>query len=114
MNFDFHYEISDNITWNKEIELRVNRQRREEKEYFEKYGKTLDKSKIPQGSYCNNENMCCPYCVSDMCLLFGACMESKIGYYGFSFQKRKKRCIEKYPKGKLVAQIEFELEGGAE
>lgn len=109
MSFKFHYEISDDITWDIDIEHSVNRQKNKEEYYFEKYGKTLDKSQIPKGNYCNNENLCCPYCVGDCCLLYGGRMESKLGYYGFSFQKRKKQCTKDYPKGKAVAQMEIKL-----
>lgn len=111
MPFEFYYKINDDITWDKDIEYDINRMKHKEERYFNEYRKTLDKSKIPSGTYCNNENMCCPYCVCDRCLLYGAHMESKIGYYGFSFQKRKKRCSEDYPKGKNVAQRCFDLEG---
>lgn len=112
--FEFHYEVNENLSWDDDIERSVNRQRWKEKEYFEKYGGILDKTKIPSGTYCNNEEMCCPYCVSDCCLLYGGRMESKLGYYGFSFQKRKKRCLEEYPKGKNMAQIVFDMKGGGE
>lgn len=112
MSFEFHYKINDDVTWDKDIEYSVKRQKHKEIEYFERYGKTLVKTKIPQGNYCNNENMCCPYCVGDCCLLYGGRMESKIGYYGFSFQKRQKRCIKDYPKGKTLSQVEFEMGKG--
>ena len=107
MSFKFYYEIGDNITYDKDLEMSVNRQSWKEKEYFERYGKILDKSSIPKGRYCNDENMSCPYCVSDCCLLYGGRMESKLGYYGFSFQKRKKQCTDDYPKGKNMEQIEM-------
>lgn len=112
MSFEFHYMIDDNLTWEKDMQYDINRMKNKEIRYFDEYGRTLDKSKIPSGNYCNNEKMCCPYCVCDRCLLYGARMESKIGYYGFSFQKRQKRCIKDYPKGKNLSQVEFEISKG--
>ena len=105
MGFNFYYEMADNIVYD-EVKGDIRVMERKELEYFEKYGKVLDKNRIPSGNRCNNENECCPYCVGDCCLLYGGRMITSQGAYGFGFQHRKDQCVKDYPKGKDVFQTE--------
>lgn len=102
MAFEFYYLINDKFENDDDVKLDINEMKYREKQMYEKYGKTLDKSRIPSENFCNNEKYCCPYCVSDRCLLFGVRMKSKSGYYGFSFQHRKQRCKDMFPEGKKL------------
>ena len=111
--FEFHYKIKDGCEED-EVRHEINDQRRKEKKYYEEQGVILDKSRIPKGKYCNDEKMCCPYCVLDSCLLYGGKMMSTWGCYGFSTQKRKKQCIEQFLKGKDLTQVEIVEDGETE
>ena len=110
----FEFTYKSEIEIDKDKEYCINMQKRREEEYFAKWGGILDKSGIPSSGRCNNEKECCPYCVLDACLKFGGLLESTMGLYGFSFQRKNRECLKKYPKGKKnIDQIELdEIEEG--